>query len=155
VSIEIKKWDDTEASKCRWSSYAEPLVCGSWSEGAVLFDASESDYQGTVEIVFADPGLGGYCGDPSELDGARWVYLEYSYGSCSGCDRWEGEPSAKIAAAMARLCLPFNDLAGLLAHLQRIADDASTEDDYDPRDRSKKARALIAALNATKETSNG
>jgi hypothetical protein len=56
----------------RWAS----LVAEALPDGEVLFSSGVSDYQGRVGIV-------------ARLDDGNWLFYEWSYGSCSGCDSWE------------------------------------------------------------------
>jgi len=119
---------------CRWSNLAAVLFAE--DDWEVFFDASESDYQGTVEIMARFTGY-------SYGDVKSYKYLEYSYGSCSGCDAWEGQPVEKALTDMMRSVLPL-DAHGAAEHLQRIADSAS--DGYDERDRAAKARVAKAWL---------
>ncbi len=126
------KFCDSEAASCRWSEYAQPFFNSEWD---VLFDASEVDYQGTVEVLVRHGWE------------KKYKYLEYSYGSCSGCDGWEGRPEEEVMADMLR-CIQPMDYGTAKAHLQRIADTAKTEDKYDNRDRAKKARAALIAMEA-------
>lgn len=61
------------------------MVEGRWHEevaaalpdGEVVFSTGTADYQGSVAIV-------------ARLDDGRWLHYDWSYGSCSGCDAWEG-----------------------------------------------------------------
>lgn len=67
-------------------------VSGRWSgevfaalpDGEVVFSRGRNDYQGSVAIV-------------AKLDDGRWLHYGWSYGSCSACDSWEGEPEEKVA----------------------------------------------------------
>ena len=68
-------WDDTVASCCRWAEAAEPLFEGYH----IMWEDSEDDYQGHAAVL-------GKMGD-------SYRYLEWYYGSCSGCDPWEDEYS--------------------------------------------------------------
>lgn len=69
--FKIRSWDDTVASKCRWSEYAEELI-GGW---AILWENSDADWQG--------------CGRVLAFKQGQLRYLEWYYGSCSGCDAYE------------------------------------------------------------------
>lgn len=65
------KVKDSVASRCRWSEeWIDPYL--DWD---VIEDNSLDDYQGEVDIIFTD--------------GCRYVFIEYSYGSCSVCDGFE------------------------------------------------------------------
>ncbi len=68
------KFSESKSSECRWSEFAERLI-GDWD---VLWEHAEVDYQGFAELLAAKDG--------------RFCYLQWSYGSCSGCDQWEDMP---------------------------------------------------------------
>lgn len=91
---------------CRYSEYAE-LILGS---ATILDDQSISDYQGNVDVFFSN----GYSWKPS------WGVLEYSYGSCSGCDAWEDENEEKVMAEMANCVLRFDDKDMLFKHIEAL-----------------------------------
>jgi hypothetical protein len=65
------KYKNTKASECRWSEFAEQ----NWGDWDFLWEEAEVDYQGYAKILATKDG--------------RFVYCEWSYGSCSGCDPWE------------------------------------------------------------------
>lgn len=61
---------------CRWEGVAAEAL----GSGKLIFYRGESDYQGTAEaLVLRDDG--------------RYAYLAWSWGSCSGCDPYEGMAS--------------------------------------------------------------
>lgn len=66
-------YEQTTAYKCRYGAEMAPLFEGA----SILWEDSEDDYQGHVEVL--------------ALRDQTLLYLEYSYGSCSGCDSWEDE----------------------------------------------------------------
>lgn len=66
------KWGESTAYKCR---YGEE-VGEAFGFPQVLWERSLSDYQGHASFV--------------GWDGARIIYYHWNYGSCSGCDTWEG-----------------------------------------------------------------
>lgn len=67
------------------------MITGRWHEtvadalpdGEVLFSTGSDGYQGSVAIV-------------ARLDDGRWLHYDWSYGSCSGCDAWEGQPEDDV-----------------------------------------------------------
>lgn len=65
------KWNETTASQCRYGDNAKE-VFGSWE---ILWEDSENDYQGHATIL--------------GKKGGAYVFYEWHYGSCSGCDTWE------------------------------------------------------------------
>lgn len=52
-------------------------------DGEVVFSTGLCDYQGYVAIV-------------ARLDDGRWLHYSWSYGSCDGCDAWEGVPEEDV-----------------------------------------------------------
>lgn len=51
-------------------------------DGEIVYSRGEADYQGSVMFV-------------AKLDDGRWLYCEWTYGSCSGCDGWEDMEETK------------------------------------------------------------
>jgi hypothetical protein len=92
------KWDETVASRCRYSEEAETI----WGTWEILWEESTADYQGEARFWAHDPVTKKYC------------YVEWSYGSCSGCDSWEaaGYPDEKIREIMrtTEVSVWFDDL---------------------------------------------
>ena len=91
------KWNDTTASKCRYGDIAG-LIWGSWD---ILWEDSEEDYQGYADILAHKNG--------------KYSFYEWSYGSCSGCDEWEGNNLSKkeIADEMVNTAMWFDDVQEL------------------------------------------
>jgi hypothetical protein len=69
--MKVNSWENTIASQCRWSEYGKELI-GDW---AILWEDSEADYQGHARVLAYKQG--------------KIRYLEWYYGSCSGCDMYE------------------------------------------------------------------
>jgi hypothetical protein len=65
------KWEQTVASGCRWSEFAEE----NWKDWDFLWEDSEADYQGYAEFIAHKNG--------------KYVHVYWTYGSCSDCDPWE------------------------------------------------------------------
>jgi len=89
------KWSDTVASRCRWADAA----IKNWGAWDIVWEDSESDYQGHAAILAAEP------------DGEHWEFYEWTYGSCSGCDSWEGteyEDRDVLAAEMKKNAARFD-----------------------------------------------
>jgi hypothetical protein len=137
------KWEETTASTCRWAEYASVL----FEDGGVdvLWEDSRADYQGHADIF-------------AKLDydwrETRYMIGGWTYGSCSGCDGWEGEPREKILAEMAKSFQTMNRealgkyLAGLITENPTWVKDAA-EDDWEGSDAVKlagKIRAIEAEL---------
>lgn len=66
------KWQDTIANECRYGDIAEQI----WGDADVIWENSEADYQGHATFL------------AKQADG-KFVFYEWVYGSCSGCDDWE------------------------------------------------------------------
>lgn len=64
---------DTEAAGARWSEGVEEC----WPGALVIWANGYYDYQGDAEVLAVLP------------DG-RYLVCEWTYGSCSGCDGYEG-----------------------------------------------------------------
>lgn len=73
------KWEETVASEARYNGIAELIFDGL----DIIYDKSEADYQGSVEVFAVEESDGWRNREPV------FLHLEYSYGSCSGCDEWE------------------------------------------------------------------
>lgn len=91
------KWQDTVSSKCRWNEYTEEMFYN-WD---IVWEASVNDYQGSVEFLALKDG--------------KFAYMVYNYGSCSGCDSWEGEPEEQIRRDFANMVELFDDHLDLSA----------------------------------------
>jgi hypothetical protein len=86
------RWEQSTASQCRWSEYAEELFYD-WN---IIWDNSYADYQGTGEFV-------------AEKDG-KFAYVTWTYGSCSGCDAWEDMPEDEVRKDFKNGVEYFNDI---------------------------------------------
>jgi hypothetical protein len=60
----------------RWESDVFALL----PDGEVVWAEGTEDYQGFERII-------------AKLDDGRYLFYSWSYGSCSGCDSWEGKPA--------------------------------------------------------------
>jgi hypothetical protein len=91
--FKIRTWKETIASQCRWSEYAENLI-GDWS---VLWEDSESDWQGAARVLAFKQG--------------QLRYLEWYYGSCGGCDAYEGMDDNEITKEFeTKVMMHFKDI---------------------------------------------
>lgn len=79
------KWSETIAATCRYSECLEKIV----GDKDIIHERSYSDYQGSVCIL-------------ADMNDETYLFYEYSYGSCSGCDTWEsaGYSDSKIVEEM-------------------------------------------------------
>ena len=74
ILINEKSYNNSKYKICRYSDNALEVLRGKY----LLEDVSDNcPYQGCLEV---------YCYDK---DKKTIIYLEYGYGSCSGCDDWE------------------------------------------------------------------
>lgn len=67
---------------CRYGEFVKAL----FGDNKVIWDKSENDYSGKIEVLFEstyDEGLN-----------TEQTFVHFDYGSCSGCDCWE---SAKLS----------------------------------------------------------
>ncbi len=86
------KFKDLEASRCRWSEFAE----ANWGDWNFIWEEAEVDYQGSAKILGTKDG--------------RFVYCEWSYGSCSGCDPWEDMNEDEAKADFDKGAVYFEDI---------------------------------------------
>jgi hypothetical protein len=96
------QFKDTEASKCRWSEFAEE----NWGDWDVIWERAEVDYQGEAEVLFFKDG--------------KFAYIEWFYGSCSGCDPWEDMGTAVAKKDFDSHALYFNSINELNEWLSQI-----------------------------------
>lgn len=96
------KFNKSQASQCRWSEFAERLI-GDWE---ILWERAEVDYQGFAEVLAAKDG--------------RFCYLEWSYGSCSGCDQWEDMPEEQAFADFKTGAMFFDSADAFRAWLKML-----------------------------------
>lgn len=121
------KWENTVASTCRYGSVAGQI----WGEWEILWEDSESDYQGHASIL--------------AKKGNRYAFYEWWYGSCSGCDGWEadGKSDADIEKEMRDTAIWFDSKKQLKTWLDRL-------DTKDPRSNTDMSRggALAYGIDA-------
>ncbi len=96
------KWEDTIAYKCRWSENAEYL----FEDWTILIDCSENYYQGEVCIL--------------AVKNNEYRFLEYSYGSCSGCDIYEELENDEIQKEFKKLTITFPNTKALCDQLDDV-----------------------------------
>jgi hypothetical protein len=108
----VKMWDDTVASECRWSGLVMTALGIIDVRFQVVWEDSEADYQGHAAFLGRDP-------EASPRDFSKWWFYEWGYGSCAGCDGWDGIDEAEIKREIRSSALFFND-ATLKIWLDRI-----------------------------------
>ena len=99
----IVKFAESTAAQCRWSEYAAELF-GDWD---VIWDESNADYQGAVRFL-------------AHKDG-RFGFLSYSYGSCAGCDSWEGQDDGEIRKDFQNMAEFFDDVHVLKKFAEQVS----------------------------------
>lgn len=100
--ITLKKFQDCEAYGCRWSELVERMI-GDWH---VLWEEAEVDYQGGAKVL-------------AYKDGA-FCFVEWTYGSCSGCDPWEDMPEEDAFEEMKRDAMYFQDGAVFYSWIEML-----------------------------------
>jgi hypothetical protein len=92
------------ASTCRYGSIAEEI----WGDWNLLWEDSEADYQGHASFLVKK--------------GNKYVFYEWHYGSCSGCDGWEAADATneEIAAEMQERAAVFNSKKELKGWLEML-----------------------------------
>ena len=87
-------WNDTVASSCRYGSNAGTI----WGDWDVIWEESHSDYQGEAKFLAKKNNT--------------YVFYEWTYGSCGGCDDWEYRnlTDVQIEAEMKRDAIEFDGL---------------------------------------------
>ena len=103
------KFSDSTAAECRHSEYVAEL----FSDWEIIWDESRCDYQGTVRFL-------------AHKDG-KFAYLEYSYGSCGGCDSWEGMAEDEVRADFKRMAEHFDNVV----ELQKFANQVNYGKDFE------------------------
>jgi hypothetical protein len=96
------KWNDTIATGCRWSEDIEYLFDG-WT---IIIDKSENDYQGSVCLLATRDG--------------QYRFIEYHYGSCSGCDAYEEMKDNARKEAFEKLTITFPNAKALCDRLSQV-----------------------------------
>lgn len=85
-----------------WSEHAAALF-GDWT---CLWQSCKLDYQGNAQFLASKDG--------------KVVYMEWSYGSCSGCDPWGGMPKEEVRRDFERLAMVFKDVATFEAWVRML-----------------------------------
>ena len=99
--MKLFEWLDIEGSKYRWCEF----IPKKWYEYEVLSDESSGDYQGSVDLILAR-SYHHKLEDKTVYD--SYVYISYSYGSCSGCDGFEDLTDEEMHREMESLSLELS-----------------------------------------------
>ena len=121
---------ETVAAKCRWSEIWLPTV----RYDRVVLDKSEYNYQGRVWLL---------CYDSYPT---RFTLISYYYGSCSGCDPWEGATAKEVLAGLAEHLHVFTSKAALLAFLKKDDSNGSLLIDDDRRTLAEQVQLALERL---------
>lgn len=128
-------WQQTVASQCRWSEVSE-IVFDSWT---ILWENSENDYSGQATIFGVKEG--------------QYRFLQYDYGSCSGCDSYEDMSAAELKRAFDNLTLTFQNTQSFCNWMIMVRD---TNNRRDPKalawEEYRQVSAAKALLNSINDT---
>lgn len=102
--IVMKKFQSTVAYECRWSELFERII-GDW---IVIWEEAEADYQGYAKVLAYKDG--------------RFCYVEWTYGSCSGCDPWEDLPEDEVLEEINKDAMFFDDASVLWKWIGMLLD---------------------------------
>jgi len=93
------RWEDTEAAECRYGDIAGEI----WGDWEIIWENSEADYQGSASFIAYKDGT--------------YVYYEWDYGSCSGCDTWEAAnyTDEQIEKEMRRDAVEYHSMRDLVS----------------------------------------
>lgn len=97
------KLNESTAWQCRWFECVGP----EYAECPVLLDLSENDWQGSVCVIFQTPSKG-------------YGFIQYDYGSCSGCDEYECMNEEDVGPAILRGGGFFDTKEELLAFAGKV-----------------------------------
>ena len=100
-------FEESIAAGARWG-YAAVEVFGADAE--LIWESSTDDYQGSCNVLL-------------RLTDGRFAHYEWSYGSCSGCDEWEGRED-EVPGIMRDTAVYFDDMATLGRYLRLEDKDA-------------------------------
>lgn len=91
------KWGESITSQCRYAEIAERI----WGEWNIEWEDSRNELSGRVEFLASRDGQ--YC------------FYEYTYGSCDGCDAWQGASVSEeqIASEMRSTAMWFRTASEL------------------------------------------
>lgn len=96
------KFEDLEISGARWSEFAK----ANWGDWNFIWEDGEVDYQGSAKLLAVKEG--------------RFVYAEWSWGSCSGCDPWEDMDVDEAKAEFDQSATYFEDVHELKKFAEQV-----------------------------------
>jgi len=110
------KWEDTVASSVRWASEVKAFL-NSLGSFDVVWEDSVKDYTGKAEVLV-------------KFSKDKYIHYKWTYGSCAGCDNWDGMESEKVRADIARAVATYNleSLATWLTMLEKTRKDPDWDD---------------------------
>ena len=98
----MKSWDESEASGVRWSEVPMEL----WPDWEVVWEECTVDYQGHANVLLHKNG--------------KFIFLEWSHGSCSGCDGWEDMSEEARKEDFNKLAEHFDSAAELVKWAEMV-----------------------------------
>jgi hypothetical protein len=95
---------NTTVAKCRYGN----LCCDLWNTWQVLWFEAESDYQGWAKFLLIKNG--------------EFIFYEYTYGSCSGCDTWEDKSLSpeQIQDEMKKTAMEFKNISTFMKWIEML-----------------------------------
>lgn len=96
------KFKDLKIADCRWSEFAD----ANWGDWNFIWEDGEPDYQGSARLLATKDG--------------RFVYSEWSWGSCSGCDPWEDMKEDEAKAEFDQSAVYFEDVHELKKFAEQV-----------------------------------
>lgn len=134
------RYDDTVAAKARYGDIVG-RVFGDYA--VVLAESSEAGYSGSCKVLFRFPSAW----DCKE----QFVFYEWDYGSCSGCDGWEREGlhDFEIMDEVLRTCARFKTREAVMAWAEKLPSKPTW--DEDGVSFGDKVRAALAGLPPVEE----
>lgn len=96
-------FSESVAAQCRYGDNAARVFDGA----EVIWECSTNDYQGSANVLL-------------RLRDGRFAHYEWTYGSCSGCDEWEGSGYSddEIDRIMRETAVYFDDRDTLRRYLK-------------------------------------
>jgi hypothetical protein len=93
--------------ECRYGGEVHEL----FKDWTVLLDQSVSDYQGNVTVLFRE----------RDHWASKFCYVDFYYGSCSGCDEWEDRQltSEQIKEEITKNSLWFSNRGEIMRYIER------------------------------------
>ena len=114
------KWGETVASKCRWGHIVKGFLDKRYGAVEVVWEESENDYQGSAKFL------------AKVAKTNKYVYYEWTYGSCEGCDTWHNQDVGSIETEIEKTIAEYT-FDGLKNWLTMLEDRRNVPDWDDSR----------------------